>query len=51
MNSFKCKVVLTGLLLTLAITVSGLAQVIKNTDDGTTLEQIIILAAIAYAHP
>jgi hypothetical protein len=41
-NSFKCKVVLTGLLLTLAITVSGLAQTIKDADDGTTLEQIII---------
>ena len=42
MNSFKCKVVLIGLLLTLAITVSVLAQTIKDVDDGTTLEQIII---------
>ena len=41
-NSFKCKVVLIGLLLTLAITVSVLAQTIKDVDDGTTLEQIII---------
>lgn len=42
MNSFKCKVILTGLLLTLAIAVPVLAQTIKDADDGTTLEQVII---------
>jgi 4-phytase / acid phosphatase len=37
----KCKVILIGLLLTLALAVPVLAQTIK-TDDDTTLKQIII---------
>jgi 4-phytase/acid phosphatase len=41
-NSFKCKVILIGLLLTLAIAVPVLAQTIKDADDGTTLKQVII---------
>ena len=41
MSSFKCKVILIGLLLTLAIAIPVLAQTIK-TDDDTTLKQIII---------
>lgn len=42
MNSWKCKVVQLGLLLTLAIAVPALAQTTKGADDGTTLKQIII---------
>ena len=42
MSSFKCKVILIGLLLTLAIAFPGLAQTIKDADDGTTLKQVII---------
>jgi hypothetical protein len=38
----KCKVILIGLLLALAIAVPGLAQTIKDADDGTTLEQIAL---------
>jgi len=41
-NSFKCKVILIGLLLTLVIAVPVLAQTIKDADDGTTLKQVII---------
>jgi 4-phytase/acid phosphatase len=40
-KSFKCKVILIGLLLTLALAVPVLAQTIK-VDDDTTLKQIII---------
>jgi 4-phytase/acid phosphatase len=40
-NSFKCKVILIGLLLALAFAVPVLAQTIK-ADDDTTLKQIII---------
>jgi 4-phytase/acid phosphatase len=42
MSSFKCKVILIGLLLSLAIAVPVLAQTIKDADDGTILKQIII---------
>ena len=42
-NSFKCKVILISLLLTLVIAVPVLTQTIKDADDGTTLKQIIIL--------
>lgn len=42
MKSFKCRFILTALLLALAIAVPGLAQTIGNADDGTTLKQIII---------
>ena len=38
----KCKIILIGLLLALAIAVPVLAQTIKDVDDGTTLKQIII---------
>jgi len=41
-NSFKCKAVLIGLLLTLALAVPVRAQTIRDVDDGTTLKQIII---------
>jgi 4-phytase/acid phosphatase len=41
-RSFKCKVILLGLLLTLAIVVPVLAQTIRDADDDTTLKQIII---------
>ena len=41
MKLFKCKVILIGLLLALAIAVPVLAQTIKPNDD-TTLKQIII---------
>ena len=41
-NTFKCKSILTGLLLAFAIAVPVLAQTDTNADDGTTLEQIII---------
>ena len=42
MNLFKCRVILTGLLLALAIAVPVPAQIIKDADDGTTLKQVII---------
>jgi 4-phytase/acid phosphatase len=42
LRSFTRKVVLIGLFLALAIAVPGLAQTIKDVDDGTTLKQIII---------
>lgn len=42
MRSSPCKVILIGLLLTLAIAVPVLAQTITATEDGTTLKQIII---------
>ena len=41
MNSFKCRVILIGLLLMLAIAVPVLAQTVQ-ADDGTTLKQIIV---------
>ena len=41
MKSFKCKVILIGLLLIFTIAVPVLAQTI-NTDDDTTLKQIIV---------
>ena len=42
MSSFKGKVVLVGLLLTLTFAVPVPAQTIGDADDGTTLKQIII---------
>ncbi|MBI5594032.1 MAG: hypothetical protein HY881_26590 [Deltaproteobacteria bacterium] len=42
MNSFKCKVILMGLLLTLTIALPVPAQSIKVADDGTILKEIII---------
>ena len=42
MNPLKCKAILIGLLFALASALPGLAQTIRDVDDGTTLKQIII---------
>lgn len=42
MISHKCKLLLLGLLLALVLTGPGLAQTVRDGDDGTTLKQIIV---------